>query len=108
MKLIGTYFSPFVRRVAVSMNLMGIPFEHEDIRVFQSPEAVRDANPLVRIPTLVLAAGGDLLTPGGEALAGALPDARAVVVPEAGHALAIEAPKDVHRAIAAHLAAVDG
>jgi pimeloyl-ACP methyl ester carboxylesterase len=62
----------------------------------------------IHVPTLVLAAGGDLLTPGGEAVARAMPNARSVVVPEAGHALAIEAPDVVSDAIAAHLASVSG
>ena len=51
-----------------------------------------DALARIELPTLVLVAGGDLLTPGGEAIAQAIPNARSVVVPEAGHALAIEAP----------------
>jgi pimeloyl-ACP methyl ester carboxylesterase len=62
----------------------------------------------IHAPTLVLAAGGDLLTPGSEAMARAMPNARSVVVPEAGHALAIEAPDAVNPAIAAHLASVSG
>jgi pimeloyl-ACP methyl ester carboxylesterase len=45
----------------------------------------------LRVPTLVLAAGADLLTPDGEALAKEIPGARCVVVPGAGHALAVEA-----------------
>jgi pimeloyl-ACP methyl ester carboxylesterase len=65
------------------------------------------ATDLVRVaaPALVLAAGGDLLTPDGEALARALPRGRAVVVPDAGHALAIEAPEAVSRELSTHLAA---
>jgi pyruvate dehydrogenase E2 component (dihydrolipoamide acetyltransferase) len=62
-------------------------------------DAVRDLKP----PTLVLVAGGDLLTPGGEAVARAIPGAKSVVVPEAGHALALEAPDRVNDAIRAHL-----
>jgi 3-oxoadipate enol-lactonase/4-carboxymuconolactone decarboxylase len=62
-------------------------------------DAVRDLKP----PTLVLVAGGDLLTPGGEAVARAIPGARSVLVPEAGHALALEAPDRVNDAIRAHL-----
>jgi pimeloyl-ACP methyl ester carboxylesterase len=67
-----------------------------------------DALARIEVPTLVLVAGGDLLTPGGEAIAQAIPNARSVVVPEAGHALAIEAPDAVNEAIAAHLASVGG
>jgi pyruvate dehydrogenase E2 component (dihydrolipoamide acetyltransferase) len=62
-------------------------------------DAVGDLKP----PTLVLVAGGDLLTPGGEAVARAIPGARSVVVPDAGHALALEAPDRVNDAIRAHL-----
>jgi pyruvate dehydrogenase E2 component (dihydrolipoamide acetyltransferase) len=53
----------------------------------------------VTAPTLVLAAGADLLTPGGEAVARAIPAARCIVVPGAGHALAIEAPQAVADAL---------
>lgn len=54
MKLIGNYLSPYVRRVAVSLNQLQIPFELEQLYVFKSPEKVRKYNPLVRIPTLIL------------------------------------------------------
>jgi len=56
-------------------------------------------------PTLVVAAGEDLLTPGGEAIAGAIPGARCVVVPGAGHAVNLEAPDAVNEAIRQHLGA---
>jgi pimeloyl-ACP methyl ester carboxylesterase len=58
----------------------------------------------LRVPTLVLVAGGDLLTPDGEAIARSIPGARAVVIPEAGHALAVEAAEAVNAAIQQHLA----
>lgn len=54
MKLIGNYLSPYVRRVAVSLNQLQMPFELEQLYVFKSPEEVRKYNPLVRIPTLIL------------------------------------------------------
>ncbi|MBL24891.1 MAG: glutathione S-transferase [Rhodospirillaceae bacterium] len=54
MKLIGLYRSPYVRRVAVSLNLLGFEYENEAITPFENPEAVSPHNPLVRIPTLVL------------------------------------------------------
>ena len=57
MKLIGNYLSPYVRRVAISLNALGMPFELEQTYVFKSPERVRKLNPLVRIPTLVLDSG---------------------------------------------------
>ena len=61
----------------------------------------------IEAPTLVLVGGADLLTPDGEALAQAIPGARALVVDRAGHALGIEEPDAVIEAIAKHLAAVD-
>ncbi len=54
MKLIGNFLSPFVRRVAVSLHVLAMPFEMETLYVFQDPAAVRKHNPVVRIPTLVL------------------------------------------------------
>lgn len=61
MKLIGSYRSPYVRRVAASMNLMGIAYEHDPIPVFDDQDAVRKYNPLVRVPTLVLDDGESLV-----------------------------------------------
>ena len=53
----------------------------------------------VAAPTRVLAAGADLLTPDGEAIARAIPGAKCIVVPGAGHALATEAPQAVADAL---------
>lgn len=55
-------------------------------------------------PTLVVVAEEDLLTPNGAAIAAAIPDARLVSVPGAGHAVGLEAPEAVNEAILAHLA----
>jgi pimeloyl-ACP methyl ester carboxylesterase len=55
------------------------------------------------VRTRVVAAGADLLTPDGEAIARAIPGARLVVVPGAGHALATEAPAAIDEALAAQL-----
>jgi pimeloyl-ACP methyl ester carboxylesterase len=54
-------------------------------------------------PTLVVIAGDDLLTPRGEAIGAAIRGASTVVIPGAGHAVAIEAADAVNAAIAAHL-----
>ena len=64
MKLIGIYLSPFVRRVAVSLNILKVPFELEEVFVFGEPEVVRRYNPLVRIPVLVLDDGAKLVESG--------------------------------------------
>jgi glutathione S-transferase len=49
--------SPFVRRVAVSMNLLGMPFEHRNWSVGKDFELIRQFNPLGRVPTLVRSDG---------------------------------------------------
>lgn len=61
MKLIGYYRSPFVRRVAISLHAMNMPFEVEAVSVFEDAAAVRRHNPVVRIPTLVLDDGEVLI-----------------------------------------------
>jgi glutathione S-transferase len=61
MLLIGMYDSPYVRRVAISMKLCEIAFEHADWSVGADFERIRQHNPLVRVPTLVLD-DGEVLT----------------------------------------------
>jgi pimeloyl-ACP methyl ester carboxylesterase len=51
----------------------------------------------------VIAADEDLLTPGAAEVAKQVPGAQLVVVPRAGHAVAIEAGDAVGRAILAHV-----
>ena len=53
MQLIGMLDSPYVRRVAISMKLMGIPFEHQSVSVFRHFDRFREINPVVKAPTLV-------------------------------------------------------
>ncbi len=57
MKLFGNYLSPYTRRVAVALELLGLPYEQENLSVFVTPEPVAKHNPLVRIPTLLLEDG---------------------------------------------------
>lgn len=64
MRLIGILLSPFVRRVAVSLNILKLPFELEEVFVFGDPDTVRHYNPLVRIPILVLDDGTNLVESG--------------------------------------------
>ncbi len=54
MQLIGSYLSPFVRRVAISMNVLGLPYEQNSILVFANPDEIKVHNPLIRVPTMVL------------------------------------------------------
>ena len=64
MILIGMFDSPFVRRVAVSMKLLGMPFEHRNWSVGKDFELIRQFNPLGRVPTLVQADGSTLIESG--------------------------------------------
>jgi len=59
--LIGQYDSPFVRRVAIALNLYGMAYEHRPWSVFGDADKVAPFNPLIRVPTLVLDSGDVLL-----------------------------------------------
>jgi len=60
MILVGQYDSPYVRRVAVSLRVLGLPYEHDTRSVFGDFDDMRRTNPLGRIPSLVLD-GGEVL-----------------------------------------------
>lgn len=53
--------SPFVRRVAVSMNLLNLPCEHRNWSIGKDFEVIRQFNPLGRVPTLVQSDGEALI-----------------------------------------------
>jgi glutathione S-transferase len=53
MKLIGMLDSPYVRRVAISLQLLGVPFEHQSLSVFRGFDDFRRINPVVKAPTLL-------------------------------------------------------
>src|SRR6201995_156341 len=53
MRLIGMLDSPYVRRVAVSLNFMGLPYRQEQTSVFRHFDAFAAINPVVKAPTLV-------------------------------------------------------
>lgn len=53
MQLIGMLDSPYVRRVAVSLQALGLPFEHRPLSVFRHVDEFRRINPVVKAPTLV-------------------------------------------------------
>ena len=61
MILVGQYDSPFVRRVAVSLRLLGFEYEHDTRSVFGDFDSMRTTNPLGRIPSLVLDDGAVLI-----------------------------------------------
>ena len=54
MKLIGNFLSPFARRVAVSLNVLDLPYELENVLAFGNAEIIQPHNPLARVPTLML------------------------------------------------------
>jgi glutathione S-transferase len=83
MKLIGQYDSPFVRRVAVALQIYGFAYEHVAWSTFGDREKVASVNPLIRVPTLILDDGEALVESGAildwlDELAG--PD-RALIAP---------------------------
>jgi glutathione S-transferase len=53
MKLIGMLDSPYVRRVAISLQMLQLPFEHEAVSVFRHFEHFQAINPVVKAPTLL-------------------------------------------------------
>ncbi|MEF2266548.1 glutathione S-transferase [Janthinobacterium sp. LS2A] len=61
MKLIGMLDSPYVRRVAICLQLQGINYEHLPLSVFRNMDAVREINPVIKVPTLVLDDGQVLM-----------------------------------------------
>lgn len=50
MRLIGRLNSPYVRRVAVSLQLLGLPFEHRPVSAFRAFDAFHAINPVVKAP----------------------------------------------------------
>jgi glutathione S-transferase len=60
LKLVGVYSSSFVRRVAISMQLLGVPYEHVPLSTFRHVEQLRAINPLLKAPTLVFEDGSTL------------------------------------------------
>jgi glutathione S-transferase len=75
MQLIGMLASPYVRRVAISLQLLGVRFEHRSVSVFGAYEEFRRINPVVKAPTLVCDDGtvlvdSTLIIEYAEALAG--------------------------------------
>lgn len=53
MQLIGMLDSPYVRRVAISLEYMGVPFEHKAVSVFSTFEEFQSINPVVKAPSLI-------------------------------------------------------
>ncbi|WP_322051451.1 glutathione S-transferase family protein [Paraburkholderia bannensis] len=53
MQLIGMMDSPYVRRVAIALHVLGMPFEHRSVSVFSQYDEFAQINPVVKAPTLV-------------------------------------------------------
>lgn len=97
MKLIGMLDSPYVRRVAISLQLLELRFEHSPLSVFRTFAQFQAINPVVKAPTLVCEDGevlldSTLILQYVEALAGQRTGARSLMPrqsPELQHALRI-------------------
>lgn len=61
MILIGQYDSPFVRRVAIALDLYGLPYQHRAWSTFGDADLLAPFNPLRRVPTLVPDNGESLI-----------------------------------------------
>jgi glutathione S-transferase len=100
MQLIGMLDSPYVRRVAISLQLLGLPFEHRSVSVFRGFDEFRRLNPVVKAPTFVCDDGTVLMDSGliiehaeaiaapGRSLMPAAPEARRLALRRIGLALA--------------------
>ncbi len=54
MILVGRDLSPFVRRCAIVMNLLGLEYERKIVAAAQDAELIKRYNPLGRVPALIL------------------------------------------------------
>jgi glutathione S-transferase len=59
--LVGMFDSPYVRRVAVSLEQLQVPFENLPWSVGRDQEKLRTINPLGRVPVLLLPSGEALI-----------------------------------------------
>jgi glutathione S-transferase len=64
MLLIGVNRSPYTRRVAITLEIYGVPYQQQALSGFGNRAEVRAKNPLGRIPALVLDDGEVLLDSG--------------------------------------------
>lgn len=61
MQLVGMLDSPYVRRVAIALTVLEVPFTHLPLSVFSTFEAFGRINPVVKAPTLVCDDAGVLM-----------------------------------------------
>ena len=57
MQLIGMLDSPFVRRVAISLNVLRLSYDHRPLSVHREYDAFAQINPVVKAPTLITGSG---------------------------------------------------
>lgn len=94
MQLIGMLDSPYVRRVAISLQLLGLRFEHRSISVFSTFAQFQQINPVVKAPSLVCDDGevlmdSTLILEYAEALAAPRKSLMPTSLPERQHALRV-------------------
>ncbi len=87
--VIGSYVSPYVRKVLACMNLKGVSYEVDPITPFFGNDEFRRLSPLCRIPVLI---DGDFSISDSSVICAYLDEAYP------GHALFPAAPKDRARA----------
>lgn len=61
MQLIGRNLSPFVRRTAVILKLLDLPYEQRGLSTADDAGEIAKINPVVRVPSLVLESGECLI-----------------------------------------------
>ena len=59
--LIGWNRSPYTRRIRITMDIYGIPFEQRRITAWNSFDEIKESNPIVKIPTLIIEDGTCLI-----------------------------------------------
>jgi glutathione S-transferase len=89
MKLIGMLDSPYVRRVAISLKVLDLAFELDQLSVFRNFDKFSAINPVVKAPTLVSDDGVVLMESGLilEYIAGLAP--RSLMPRGTDHAIAL-------------------
>lgn len=63
-KLVGLLDSPYVRRLAIALQLMDVDFEHVPLSVFSHYHEFAQINPVVKAPTFVCDSGDVLMDSG--------------------------------------------
>jgi glutathione S-transferase len=61
MQLIGMMDSPYVRRVAIALHYLNIPFEHRFLSVFRNMDEFGQISPMLKAPALICD-NGEVLT----------------------------------------------